>query len=131
MFHGFRLLNFLLKSLQKSLSRFLITRFSEECKHIFLVALHTRLIERIYSQKISADSHRKFKEIKQLSELKLILLRNLHHKVRHIAVRVREDRSVHRTLVDKIHIFACEVVEPVKIYRLLIQHDRLARTLHI
>ena len=56
-----------LQSLKQRLSRFLIARFAKQCKHIFLVALYARLVERIDTQKISADTAGKFKEIEQLS----------------------------------------------------------------
>ena len=56
-----------LQSLKQRLSRFLIARFAKQCKHIFLVALYARLVERIDTQKVSADAAGKFEEIEELS----------------------------------------------------------------
>lgn len=56
-----------LQSLKQRLSRFLIARFAKQCKHIFLIALYARLVERIDAQKISTDAAGKFKEIEELS----------------------------------------------------------------
>lgn len=40
----------LLQSLEKRLSRLLISRFSEKSEHIFLIALNSRLVERINAE---------------------------------------------------------------------------------
>ena len=56
-----------LQSLKQRLSRFLITRFAKQCKHIFLIALYARLVERIDAQKVSTDAAGKFEEIEELS----------------------------------------------------------------
>ena len=53
----------LLKSFQKLLSCLLIARFSKQCKHIFFVALHPRLVKWIYTKQISADPDSKLKEV--------------------------------------------------------------------
>ena len=56
-----------LQSLKQRLSRFLIARFAKQCKHIFLIALYARLVERIDAQKVSTDAAGKFEEIEELS----------------------------------------------------------------
>src|SRR5699024_6484307 len=56
-------------------------------------------------------------------EVILVLLRDLYHKVRNISVCMCEDRTVHRTLIDKVNIPACKIVQAVQIYRLFIDDD--------
>ena len=46
---------------------FLITRFLKKCKHIFLICFYSGLVERVYSQHISAYAASFLKEIDKLT----------------------------------------------------------------
>lgn len=53
----------ILQSLEKRFSLCLITWLSKQCKHILFIALNTRLVEWIYSQKITTHATCKLKEV--------------------------------------------------------------------
>ena len=101
--HIFIINDNLLQSLHQSFSLLLKSRLSKKSKHVLLVALYTRLVKWIYSKDITADTAGKLKEVEELSEIELILLRNLYHQVWYISIGMSKDGSVHGTLVDKIH----------------------------
>ena len=56
-----------LQELAELFSGLLVTRFPEQCKHVFLVALHARLVKRIHAEQIAADTHCKLKEVEQFA----------------------------------------------------------------
>ena len=80
-----------------------------------LVALNARLVEGIYSQHVAADAYCELEEIEQLTESVLILLRDIDHQVGHLTIRMGKNRAVHGTLVDKVHIFASQIVQTIKV----------------
>ncbi len=55
-----------------SLALLLVARFIQECKHILLVCLNTRLVERIYSEHIATDATRLLKEVEQRTDRGLV-----------------------------------------------------------
>ena len=77
------------------------------------VALDARLVERINAQQVAADAAGKLKEVEQLAQGVFILLRNIYLQVRYIAVRVGKNCTVHRALIDKVHILSCQIVQDV------------------
>lgn len=52
-----------LQSLAEFVTLCLIARLAKECKHILLVTLYTRLVERIYTKHICAYSTAHFEEV--------------------------------------------------------------------
>ena len=120
-----------LQSLQQFFSFFLIARLSKKCKHVFLVALNARLVERIDTQYVAAHAACKLEEVEQLTKIELILLRDLYHQVRYISIRMCKDCSVHCALIYEINGLACQIVQAVQIYRLLVYGQLTLRLLYI
>ena len=81
---------------------------------------------------IAAHAACKLEEVEQLTKIELILLRDLYHQVRYISIRVCQDCSVHGALIYEINGLACQIVQSVQIYRLLVYGSRLTlRLLYI
>ena len=97
----------------------LAARLAKKSEHVLLVALHARLVERIHAGYVAADAAGKLEEVEQLSQIKLILLRNVYPEIGNTAVGVCQDSAVHGTLVDEIHSLSGQIVQSVQIYRLL------------
>ena len=66
----------------------LVARFAQQCKHILLVGLYTRLIEGIDFEEQTAHAAGTLKEIDELTEVILIELRHDDADVRHSAIHV-------------------------------------------
>ena len=54
-------------------------------------------------RKQKEESSKKLKEIEQLAQIILILLRNLHHKIWHVSIGMRQNGAIHRAFIYKIH----------------------------
>jgi hypothetical protein len=64
------------KSCLDSFGLFFVAGLVQQCKHILLVCFHTRLVERIDSQNITADTASYFKEVEQTSDAFFIQCRD-------------------------------------------------------
>lgn len=64
-----------LQSLKEFFSLCFEARFTKQSEHVLLIALNSRLVKRINSKKIAADTACKFEEIEQLSKIEFVLFR--------------------------------------------------------
>jgi hypothetical protein len=90
--------------------QFFIAGFAKQGKHIFLVALHARLVKWVDTGNIAADATGKLKEVEQRSQGMGILPRHMDQKVRHPALYMGKDRGLHGIFIDKVHGLPGKVV---------------------
>ena len=98
-----------------SLALSLISWFVEQCKHVLLVCLYSRLVERVNSEDIAADAATNLEEVDELAEIILVEFGHRDADVRHTTVNVCKACAEFCHLVDIIHALASEEVQTVKV----------------
>ena len=97
----------------------LIARLAEKGKHVLLVGLHTRLVERIHPKDVCADAAGLFKEIEEGAEIVLVYLLDRYGKLRNTAIDMGKLGPEFGHGVALLDMLACQEVEPVKILRVI------------
>src|SRR5574344_2412294 len=109
------LLLFVLKTSLDSLALSLISWFVEQCKHVLLVCLYSRLVERVNSEDIAADAATNLEEVDELAEIILVEFGHRDADVRHTAINVSKACAKLCHLVYVIHALAGEEVQSVEV----------------
>ena len=112
-----------LKSLSEFLALSLISRLVQKSKHILLVSLHTRLVERIHTEDVCRYATSLLEEVEELSEIVLVDFLHSHAKLRHAAVDVGEFGAQFSHSIAFLNVLACKEVEPVKILFVALDDD--------
>ena len=104
-----------------------VTGFAQKSKHILFVALNTRLVKGIDSENISAERTCLFEEVDKLAEVMFVHIVKLYDDVRHVAVRMGENRALKSLLVYKRYALACEEVKTVNVVFIVFDIDLVNR----
>ena len=119
-----------LQSLCKLFCEFVEARLAEEGEHVFLVSLHTRLVERVDAEHIAANTASLLEEIEQSAEMVCVEGFSLHGNLRNAAVDVGQTRAEHSFFVAIFYSLAGKVVQAVEIFAVRRDFNLAGRVLH-
>ena len=93
----------------------LVAGLAEEGKHIFLIRLHTGLVEGIHVQQIAGQAAGILKEVDEPAQLTGALTAHIHNDVGYAALTVGQERSLRGPVPDVVHRRTRKEVQPVAV----------------
>src|SRR3712207_4535470 len=91
----------------------------EQGKHVFLVSLYARLVERVYTENVAADATCYLEEIDELSDVILVELGNADADVGHTAVYMRQPCAQFGHFVHFVYALSGKKVQPIGVFIVL------------
>ena len=121
---------FILQALLDSFALCLITWLVEQCEHILLVCLNTRLVEWVHLFQETADTASLLEEVDQLTEVVSVQLWYVNQDIRNTTVNVSQASTEFSHLVHLIHTLALQEVQTIKVFIIVREEQLLVRSLY-
>ena len=108
-------MSLILESCSEGLCLLLVAWLAQKSEHVLLVSLYARLVERIHTEDITADTACLLEEIEEGSEVVLVHALDRERNLRNTTVDMCELYAQLSHLVDLVEALACEEVQSVEI----------------
>ena len=123
-------MSLILESCSEGLCLLLVSWLAQKSEHVLLVSLNARLIKRIHTENITADTASLLEEIEEGSEVVLVDALDAERELRHTTVDVSELCSELCHRVALLNMLACEEVKAVKVLRIILDKHRALALLY-